>query len=172
VFNVLCQMGYTLEFFLKHKHLFPASVEIRNILAYAYADLVRFTVEIAIYYRKNTTVLLGDFDVRFGRTIDQFFERKESFTSESWSCILNKTAASSKSSITIRTLREWLAPQDRTLQIFLSDRLGTRTARIEFTCEWFDVHLRTFQRNTSDVLWVFGKAGTGTVLSDVSTNAF
>ncbi|KAI5782676.1 hypothetical protein EDC01DRAFT_729948 [Geopyxis carbonaria] len=162
VFGLLYHFGQTLDFFLKSKNLFCASAEIQNILSHAYADLVKFTVDVTIHYKKCTTIVLSDFDLHFGRTIDSFFYRKDCFTSEVWTCSLKETTRTTGSTITIRTIREWLACHDRTLEVFLSDRMGTRTTRYEYTCEWFESHLREFQRSKSDkVLWVTGKPGCG-----------
>ena len=68
--------------------------------------------------------------------------------------------------VDIVTIRQWLAPQDRTLQILTSDRMGTRSARDEYTCEWFQQHLLDFIRSKDYVLAINGKPGSGkTVLS-------
>jgi len=161
VFGVMYQVGQALDFFLKNKRLFCASVQIQDILALAYSDLIRFTVETTIHYRKTTTICLADFDVLFGRIVDSFFYRKECFTSETWACSLMEESLTTTSTISIHIIRQWLSVQDRTLDICLSNRMGTRTARHEFTCEWFECHMREFQRDGTDVLWVCGKPGSG-----------
>jgi len=163
VFGVLGQFGQAIDFFLKNKRLFCASVEMQDILALAYSDLVRFTVETAIHYTKSTTISLANFDALFGRVVDSFFYRKECFTSESWACSLREESytTTTTTTITIQTIRQWLSVQDRTLDLCLSNRLGTRTFRYEFTCEWFESHMREFQRDKTDVLWVYGKPGSG-----------
>lgn len=65
------------------------------------------------------------------------------------------------SSITVRIVRQWLAPQDRIIDILLSDRMGTRSARHENTCAWFGSHLRSFQRSNDNTLVIIGKPGSG-----------
>ena len=63
--------------------------------------------------------------------------------------------------IDIRTVRQWLAPQDRTLELLSSDRMGTRGVRDEYTCEWFQTHLLDFVRSKDHVLAIDGKPGSG-----------
>lgn len=164
VFGVFYQLGQTLDFYLRSKELFTATAEIQSILTHTYSDLVRLTVDVGIYYKKKCTsgssTLAGEFDVEFGHTVDSFFYRKECFTSEVWNCSL-RLQETSETDISIHIIRRWLATQDRTLDLFLSDRMGTRTARFEYTCEWFETHLKDFQRSTSDVMWVTGQSGCG-----------
>ena len=73
-----------------------------------------------------------------------------------WAANLN-----AETSLEIRTIRQFLAPQDRTLQILVSDRMGTRGIRDEFTCEWFQKHLLDFARSKDDVLAINGPSGCG-----------
>lgn len=88
-------MGQTMDFFLRNRGLFGASLQTRRPLAAAYADLLRLTMEVAMYYKRNIgTVTIVDsveFDVRFGRTVDSFFENKECFSSAVWEASLTNS---------------------------------------------------------------------------------
>lgn len=111
IFGILDQMGDSLDFFLRNKSLFTASTRIKHILACAYADMVSFITEVGIHYTKKNTskersdcccslflpavvsgthesILLGEFDLRFGRRIDSFFHHKDAFTNEVWTASL------------------------------------------------------------------------------------
>ena len=161
VFGILYQMSTSLGFFLQQRHLFSSSVEIQTILAEAFSDLVSFTFNVTLRYKKEKTVDLSRFDYYFGSIIDSFYSKKESFTSEVWSCALRKLKITTRTTVTIHTIRSWLSCQDRTLEVFLSDRLGSRVTRYEYTCEWFESTLRDFQRGSESLLWVTGASGCG-----------
>ncbi|KAH0563240.1 hypothetical protein GP486_002195 [Trichoglossum hirsutum] len=167
VIGILHQMGDTLGFFLRHEMLFADSTVIQTILAGAYADLIRLAVGVMIHYKKahtKTTSLqhnIGEFRGLFGSIVDSFFHHRGRFSNEVWDISLKKSTCFQDPSITIRVLRKWLTPQDRTLTVILNDRLGTRTARHELTCEWFASSLSDFQQGKEDVLLVTGKSGSG-----------
>lgn len=59
------------------------------------------------------------------------------------------------------TIRRWLAPQDRTLRLLSSDTMNSRSARYEFTCEWFQSYLLEFSRSSDDMFLITGGSGTG-----------
>ncbi|KAI9768306.1 MAG: hypothetical protein M1840_004914 [Geoglossum simile] len=166
VMGILHQMGDALGFFLQHESLFTTSTAIQTSLASAYADLIRLTVGVMIHYRKSHTRPLdfpniNEFRALFGPIVDSFFLHRDRFSNEVWDVSLQASTVLRDSSITIRALRKWLTPQDQTLTFILNDRLGTRTARHELTCEWFDTTLSNFQRSKDDILFVSGGPGTG-----------
>lgn len=59
------------------------------------------------------------------------------------------------------TIRRWLAPQDRIIQLLASDTMNSRGARDEFTCEWFQSHLLDFSRSSDQTLVISGESGSG-----------
>lgn len=59
------------------------------------------------------------------------------------------------------TIRKWLAPQDRTLRLLATDTMNSRSAREEFTCEWFRSHLLDFSRSSDDMYFITGDSGSG-----------
>ena len=59
------------------------------------------------------------------------------------------------------TVRRFLAPQDRTTQALMSDRISSRYYRAEFTCEWAAERLIDFARSRDDVLLITGKEYSG-----------
>ena len=63
--------------------------------------------------------------------------------------------------IDIRTIRAWLAPQDRTLKLLSTDRMGTRATQSEFTCEWFQSRLQDYLRSKDCVFVINGGPGCG-----------
>ncbi|KAI9762962.1 MAG: hypothetical protein M4579_000025 [Chaenotheca gracillima] len=187
VFVVFHQMERTLNFFLRHEDLFFASAAIQHILACAYVDLLQLCTEITfacavssksevvhIQMEVMNTILtnlnlpedrqvifLTEFDARFGNRLDSFYHHKDEFSSQIWVASLDRSSESHDYKVSIRTIRSWLASQDRILDIYLSDRTGSRTNRQEFTCEWFAAPLRRFLRSSENLLLVSGQAGTG-----------
>lgn len=61
----------------------------------------------------------------------------------------------------VTTVREWLTPHDRTLRLLTTDTMNSRSARVEFTCEWFQSHLLEFTRGPDDILFISGASGYG-----------
>ena len=59
------------------------------------------------------------------------------------------------------TVRRYLAPQDRTTQALMSDRISSRHHRAEFTCEWAAERLTDFARSRDNVLLITGKEYSG-----------
>jgi hypothetical protein len=59
------------------------------------------------------------------------------------------------------TVRRYLAPQDRTTQALMSDRISSRHHRVEFTCEWATERLTDFARGKDDVLLITGQEYSG-----------
>lgn len=112
-------------------------------------------------YRAQTAIDISKFDFYFGTIIDDFYAKKETFTAEVWSCSLREYEITTKTAVTIKVIREWLACQDRTLDLYLSDRMGTRSKRIEYTCEWFESELAKFKKGEERLLWVTGVSGSG-----------
>lgn len=39
--------------------------------------------------------------------------------------------------------------------------MNSRSARVEFTCEWFQSHLLEFTRGSDDILFISGASGSG-----------
>jgi hypothetical protein len=62
--------------------------------------------------------------------------------------------------VSIETLRQWLLPQDHSLQQRALVR-APRAVRAEFTCEWFDRPLIDFSRSKDKLLVVSADAGAG-----------
>lgn len=59
------------------------------------------------------------------------------------------------------TVRRYLAPQDRTTQALMLDRISSRHHRAEFTCEWATERLTDFARHKDHVLLITGKEYSG-----------
>ncbi|KAI9817884.1 MAG: hypothetical protein M1827_001003 [Pycnora praestabilis] len=165
-FGIFYRYGLTISFFLRNRQLFTVSEEIRQELGHAYADLLTLVTDVTVYYRKrskdkSTTIAGTDFDSHFGRTVDAFFGRRDHIANEMWTHELQHSVDLGHAAIGINTIRQWLSPQDRTLQIISSNRMGTRGAREEFTCEWFQQHLLDFMRSKDNVLSINGRPGCG-----------
>lgn len=154
-------MSFSLNFFLNQRHLFSSSADIQSILASLFSDIVSLTFRIAMKYRSQTVIDVSKFDFYFGTMIDDFYAKKESFTAEVWACSFRECDITTKTTVTIKIIREWLACQDRALDLFLSDRMGTRSKRFEYTCEWFEPELVKFKRGEERLLWVTGASGSG-----------
>ncbi|KAF2812543.1 uncharacterized protein BDZ99DRAFT_413339 [Mytilinidion resinicola] len=105
------------------------------------------------------------FDEQFGESISAFYHHLHLISDSMWK---DEIAGSRfrHSNLSIETLREFLKPQDRVVQMMLSNQTSSGVERAEFTCEWFGGHLRSFTRNKNKVLLVTGAPCSGkTVLS-------
>ena len=158
--------GLSLSFFLRHNKLLGITSHIRAEVGEAFNAMLLLVREVSLYYKLRISDISShevtvDFNGAFGRYIDSFHHNKNHITDAMWEHVLGDEV-----SVSVKTVRKWLGPRDRTLQTIIDDRLAARSHRDEFTCEWFQRYLMGFSRGRDDVLLVTGEAGSGkTVLA-------
>lgn len=164
-FSVCHEYGLTFSFYSRNTKVLDSIPEAIRQLGLALTDMVGFAVEVAVFYRKSaramrTTSVTVDFNVTFGSRMASFSSRKDRIAELMWSWQLQKSAETSDVHVTIETLRQWLLPQDHSLQQRTLVR-APGAVRAEFTCEWFDRPLIDFSRSRDKVLVVSADAGAG-----------
>lgn len=117
--------------------------------------------DVSIYYYAQVNAISAgqvslDFNSTFGGHIEAFHNRKSQITDAMWRYKLGDDA-----SMDVETLRAWLRPHDRNLQMLVKNRLHAPGHRDEYTCEWFQRHLLDFSRSEEDGLEIVGPAGCG-----------
>ncbi|KAJ5888603.1 nacht domain protein [Penicillium taxi] len=166
VFAIFHEYGLIFDFYLRNYSLLRSIPEARQELSLALADILGLSVEITVYYRKSsktmsTSSVTLEFNVTFGKLMDSFMQRKDRITSVMWTYQLKSTSEISDIHVSIDSIRQWLLPQDRTLQAIVTGRRASRTLRAEFTCEWFERSLVHFARSKDPVLTVTAETGAG-----------
>ncbi|KAI9703724.1 MAG: hypothetical protein M1836_007494 [Candelina mexicana] len=164
VFGVFYNMGLTLSAFLNNSKLFMVDGGLQHTLAHAYAEFLSLAVNVSTYYTRkdlSSTLDPGNFDSLFGETIDSFYGYRDIISDAMWTCKLHHNVAAKDITVDVRQIRQFLAPQDRTVRILASDRMMSRDIRHDFTCAWFEQHLMDFTRSQDDLFFVAGKAGSG-----------
>lgn len=107
---------------------------------------------------RNSSVEI-DLYTTFGRTIASFQSREVKITNLMWSHQIR--VARHESSLDIRVLRRWLAPQDSALAPIAGDNLASKIGKEPFTCQWIQPRLFDFMRGNHSVWSIEGKAGSG-----------
>ena len=202
-FGVFYNLGLVLAFFLRNHDVFGSSAEVRHELGSSFADLLALVTDVATFYRRRhsgiapripcqqyvliaadmkTTSVTIDFDSLFGKTIDSFYNRKDTVSSAVWTYQLQKNLDFQSElcvatafldlthkvamTVDVHSIRRWLSPSDRTVRRLVTNPLGEKSYREEYTCEWFQKPLLDFLRSKHQSLLVSGQSGSGkTVLS-------
>ncbi|KAF2998709.1 hypothetical protein E8E14_005930 [Neopestalotiopsis sp. 37M] len=164
-FSVCHEYGLIFQFYSRNTKVLDSIPEAIRQLGLALTDMVGFAVEVAVFYRKSaramrTTSVTVDFNVTFGSRMASFSSRKDRIAELMWSWQLQKSAETSDVHVSIETLRQWLLPQDHSLQQRALVR-APGAVRAEFTCEWFDRPLIDFSRSRDKVLVISAEAGAG-----------
>lgn len=161
-FAVFYSIGQTLLSFLRNRALFVFRDNVQHTLVAASADLVQLVSSLTTYYSSRRAITSStEFDTLFGSTVDAFFGHRNTALNIMWSCQLEQSIGSADITIDIQDIRQFLAPNDRVIDILMSNRIGSRSGREEFTCEWFRPFLMGFVRSRDKMFLVNGRSGTG-----------
>ncbi|KAJ9664804.1 hypothetical protein H2201_005025 [Coniosporium apollinis] len=161
-FAVFYSIGQTLLSFFRNRELFVFKDCIQHTLVAASADLVQLVSSLATYYSSRRAITSStEFDTLFGSTVDAFFEHRNTALNIMWSCQLKQSIDSGEITINVQDIRQFLAPSDRVVDILMSNRMGSRSGREEFTCEWFRPFLIDFARSRDKMFLINGRSGTG-----------
>ncbi|MCJ1265779.1 hypothetical protein MMC22_005659 [Lobaria immixta] len=165
IFGVFYKMSLTLASILRHSALFITNDATQDEIHKAYAELLTLVVDVTTTYQKRSksksSSSAEDFDSRFGRKIDVFFKHRDQVSNTIWTYQLERDENLRSITVDMTTIRRWLAPQDRTLRLLSSDTMNSRSARYEFTCEWFQSYLLEFSRSSDDMFLITGGPGAG-----------
>ncbi|MCJ1467798.1 hypothetical protein MMC07_006423 [Pseudocyphellaria aurata] len=165
IFGVFYKIALTLASILRHNALFITNDATQDQIYKSYAELLTLVVDVTTTYQKRSRTTSSssaeDFDSRFGRKIDLFFKHRDQVSNTIWTYQLERDDSLRSVSVDMATIRRWLAPQDRTLRLLSADTMNSRSARGEFTCEWFQSHLLEFSRSSDAMFLITGGSGTG-----------
>lgn len=161
-FAVLYNIGQTLLSFLRNRELFAFEDSIQHTLVAASADIIQLVSSLTSYYSSRRTITNStEFDTLFGSTVDAFFEHRNTALSIMWSCQLKQSIGSGETTVNVQDIRQFLAPNDRVIEILMSNRMGSRSGREEFTCEWFRPFLMDYARSRDRMFLINGRSGAG-----------
>ncbi|KAK8192024.1 uncharacterized protein BKA78DRAFT_250650 [Phyllosticta capitalensis] len=165
-FSIFHEYGLAFAFYLRNYSLLRSIPETRRELSLALSDMLGLSVEITVYYRKSartmsTASVTVDFNITFGRLMESFIQHKDRVANLMWTYQLRNSSELTDIRVSIETIRQWLLPQDRTLQAVVTGRRATRVVRAEYTCEWLDRPLVDFARSKENILTITGESGSG-----------
>ncbi|KAF2140797.1 uncharacterized protein K452DRAFT_51263 [Aplosporella prunicola CBS 121167] len=165
-FSIFHEYGLIFGFYIKNYGLLRSIPETRQEMSFALADMVNLVVEITVHYRKSIRTMSAemvtvDFTITFGSQMESFILRRDRITDHMWTYQLKHSPEITEIQVSIESIRQWLLPQDRTLQALSTRRGAARASRAEFTCEWFDRCLIDFFRSRDGVLTVSAETGAG-----------
>ncbi|EON63778.1 hypothetical protein W97_03006 [Coniosporium apollinis CBS 100218] len=161
-FAVFYSIGQTLLSFLRNRELFVFRENVQHTLVAASADLVQLVSSLTTYYSSLRAFTSStEFDTLFGSTVDAFFGHRNTALNLMWSCQLEQSIGSADITIDVQDIRQFLALNDRVIEILMSNRMGSRSGREESTCEWFRPFLMGFVRSRDKMSLVNGRSGTG-----------
>ena len=159
IFVVFYNAGTTLVQLTSNKKLFSANVAIRRALGETFTELINMVAQVTQYYSTRRMIMdASDFHLVFGSITETFFSCQHTISEAMWSYQLSHTSISG---ISIDAVRRFLSSNDRVVEALLSNRLGSRSKRAEYSCEWFEPHLRGFTQSTDKTFLVHGQAGIG-----------
>jgi hypothetical protein len=159
VFVVFYNAGMVLVELSSNDQMFSASVHIRRALSETFGQLIHMVAEVAAYYSTRRLVITAsDFHVVFGTITEAFFGCQHTISEAMWTYQLSQSGVIG---IGIEEIRRFLSPNDRVIEMLLSNRLGSRSKREEYSCEWFDQHLRGFTQSSDKTFLVTGQPGFG-----------
>ncbi|KAK7538080.1 uncharacterized protein J3D65DRAFT_602122 [Phyllosticta citribraziliensis] len=165
-FSIFHEYGLAFAFYIRNYHILRSVPEARRELSLALSDMLALTIEITVYYRKSartmsTSSVTVDFNITFGRLMESFIQHKDKMANLMWTYQLRNSSELTDIRVSIETIRQWLLPQDRTLQAVVTGRRATRVLRAEYTCEWLDRPLVDFVRSKENILTITGESGSG-----------
>ncbi|KAI0195422.1 hypothetical protein F4808DRAFT_464244 [Astrocystis sublimbata] len=163
-FDLFYQLGLELSPLLRAENALRLAPSIMENVARAFSELLNIVSGIAIGYysavhaSRNVTTRL-DIYATFGVSIDNYRSRVKTSELEIWDFELR--AQGYDESVQIKTLQEWLAPQDQVVAFLASNHISLANRPEEYTCVWFQPHLNQFFKSSDKVLLVEGNSGSG-----------
>ncbi|PYH42905.1 NACHT domain protein [Aspergillus saccharolyticus JOP 1030-1] len=156
---------------LDRTELFSVSQDIKDQLILALADLVTLVVGVARHFHRslNTSESVSiDIYSTFPGPIDSFKARCEHVSELMWRHQLIREGMNGDKVTEIRTIKEWLQPEDPVLINVAETTAHFAQEREESTCLWMSPYLTRFLKSDQKVLAVHGKPGSGkTILATV-----
>ncbi|CEJ60718.1 hypothetical protein PMG11_09281 [Penicillium brasilianum] len=158
---------------LERTELFSVSQEIKEQLILALADLVTLVASVSTHFHKairgltTASVSVNIYDT-FPGQIQSFRERCGKISEAMWRHQLAKENIDTERVAVVKSVRSWLAPEDRVLSRLAENTSHLAHEREEMTCLWLGPYLTRFLKSKNHTLSFYGKPGSGkTVLASV-----
>ncbi|PLN80694.1 hypothetical protein BDW42DRAFT_185851 [Aspergillus taichungensis] len=173
MFSFFCACSVNLVNLLDRAELFTVSQEIKDQLVLALADLVTLVVCVATYFHKALSGMTSesvsiDIFSSFPGPIESFRNRCELVAGLMWRHQLFREGLDEASVSEIRSIKQWLEPEDPVLANITHTSAQSAQDREESSCLWMTPYLNRFLKSDKSTLVFSGKPGSGrTILSSV-----
>ncbi|KAL2812968.1 hypothetical protein BJX63DRAFT_432256 [Aspergillus granulosus] len=175
LFNFFYRCSVALDNLVSRAELFAVSQAIKDQVILALADLVTLVVGIAIHSRKRLDLqpksVTIDIHTTFAGSIESFRTRCEHVSELMWKHQLLQEGLVEGRGTEIKTIREWLEPEDPVLTQVTKFTAQFAQEREESTCLWLNPYIMRFLKSDQKVFTITGKPGSGksilaTVIND------
>ncbi|KAF2454326.1 hypothetical protein BDY21DRAFT_353647 [Lineolata rhizophorae] len=170
-FGIFYKHSLAISSLLSRSELFAVSSETKEQLCMMYTDLLTLVTSVAIRFYKavhgmmSTSVSLDMYEV-FGDTIESLNSRQAGVAEAIWTHQIQSDGLDTEEVLDVKSLRAWLAPQDRVLATLGRDHTTFMDQQAEFTCLWFQKPLSKFVQSNDAFMLLNGPMGSGkTVLA-------
>ncbi|KAB8664815.1 hypothetical protein FH972_026240 [Carpinus fangiana] len=166
VFTIFQQMGHVLGFFCHQKQHLGESEELFAAVLESFSDLLELSAGIVLHFIAASSNKRIDASIirRIEQYLDPyvvaFYSRKDRLILQIWERSLNGYADFVRTRVTIQKLKSWL----QGVQVergFRISRMTTRSARHEFSNEWFYDIIKSFNKGSESILSISGATGSG-----------
>jgi len=173
-FGFFYSISMVLVNLLERTELFAVSQEIKEQLVLALTDLVTLVASVSTYFHKalrgltKPSISVNIYGT-FSGQIESFRGRCEKISEAMWKHQLLKDDLDGERVSEIKSIRQWLAPEDRVLANVAENTSHLAHDREELTCLWLSPYLTRFLKSQQlKGLSISGAPGSGkTVLASV-----
>ncbi|KAJ6134419.1 hypothetical protein N7523_000741 [Penicillium sp. IBT 18751x] len=173
-FGFFYSTSSTLVNLLDRTELFDVSQDIKEQLILALADLVTLVASVSTHFHQaisgltDAEVTVNIYDT-FPGQIQSFKDRCSKISETMWRHQLAKENIDTEKVSVVKSVRGWLAPEDRVLNHLAENSSQLAHEREELTCLWMGHYLTRFLKDKKQhTLSFHGKPGSGkTVLASV-----
>ncbi|KAJ0421188.1 hypothetical protein BJY00DRAFT_312374 [Aspergillus carlsbadensis] len=176
LFNFFYRCSVAMDNLLSRAELFAVSQSIKDQVVLALADLVSLVVGIANHFHKRLEGVQSksvtiDIHSTFAGPIESFRTRCETVSELMWKHQLLQEGLVEGRATEIKTLRQWLEPEDPVLTHITKFTAQFAQEREESTCLWLNPYITRFLKSDQRTLAITGKPGSGksilaTVIND------
>ncbi|KAL3467675.1 hypothetical protein BJX64DRAFT_283144 [Aspergillus heterothallicus] len=172
-FGFFYSISLPLANLLERTELFTVTQEVQEQLILALSDLVTLVASVSTHFHKAIRGLTtASVSVNIYRTfpgqIQTFQQRCEKIGESMWRHQLLRDNLDGEKVSEVRSIRSWLAPEDRVISNIVENTSHLAHDREELTCLWMGPYLTRFLKTQQKHLSITGPSGSGkTVLASV-----
>ncbi|EED17341.1 NACHT domain protein [Talaromyces stipitatus ATCC 10500] len=173
-FGFFYSISMVLVNLLERTELFAVSQEIKEQLVLALTDLVTLVASVSTYFHKalrglTKPIISVNIYGTFSGQIESFRSRCDKISEAMWKHQLLKDDLDGERVSEVKSIRQWLAPEDRVLANVAENTSHLAHDREELTCLWLSPYLTRFLKSEQlKGLSITGASGSGkTVLASV-----